>query len=206
MIELDTIIVFFQTYGYAAVFGMLLLCGLGLPVPEDISIVAGGVLSGLGFTDIRVMGVGVMASVLIGDGIIYFAGRYLGMKALEYRFTRALVNGPRFHAIQGWFGKYGRWVIFAGRFMPGFRSPIFLTTGILRVVPPGAFFAIDGFAALISVPVWLAVGYFGAHNRERLMEWMTQGHVAVGVLVGVIIVAIAIKMIIRRRLEADSAS
>jgi len=38
------------------------------------------------------------------------------------------------------------------------------------------------------------------------MEWMTQGHVAVGVLVGVIIIAIAIKMIIRRRLEADSAS
>ena len=29
-------------YAYLAVFGMLLACGLGLPLPEDITLVAGG--------------------------------------------------------------------------------------------------------------------------------------------------------------------
>ena len=38
---------FFGSYGYAAVFACLVLCGLGVPVPEDITLVSGGVISGL---------------------------------------------------------------------------------------------------------------------------------------------------------------
>ncbi|MCV2509445.1 MAG: DedA family protein, partial [Neisseriaceae bacterium] len=45
---LDYLELFFSTYGYLAVFSVLILCGLGLPIPEDITLVAGGVISGLG--------------------------------------------------------------------------------------------------------------------------------------------------------------
>ena len=41
---IDSLIIFFADYGYIAVFGMLLLCGLGVPVPEDVTLVAGGVI------------------------------------------------------------------------------------------------------------------------------------------------------------------
>ena len=44
---LDFLVSFFGTYGYAAVFACLVLCGLGVPVPEDITLVSGGVISGL---------------------------------------------------------------------------------------------------------------------------------------------------------------
>ena len=39
---------FFTNYGYAAVFFVLLICGFGVPIPEDVTLVAGGIISGLG--------------------------------------------------------------------------------------------------------------------------------------------------------------
>lgn len=44
---LDSLIDFFTNYGSIAVFGVLLLCGFGLPIPEDITLVAGGVISSI---------------------------------------------------------------------------------------------------------------------------------------------------------------
>ena len=41
----NTLLVFFQNYGYAAVFAALLLCGAGVPIPEDVTLVAGGALA-----------------------------------------------------------------------------------------------------------------------------------------------------------------
>ena len=38
----------FTEYGYLAVFVMLLICGFGVPVPEDVTLVTGGVIAGLG--------------------------------------------------------------------------------------------------------------------------------------------------------------
>ena len=37
---LHILVNFFSDYGYFAVFGVLILCGFGLPVPEDISLVS----------------------------------------------------------------------------------------------------------------------------------------------------------------------
>jgi len=34
------------------------------------------------------------------------------------------------------------------------------------------FIAIDGFAALISVPIWIYLGYFCADNLDLLMEYV----------------------------------
>ena len=38
----------FAHYGYAAVFFVLVICGFGVPIPEDLTLVTGGVISGLG--------------------------------------------------------------------------------------------------------------------------------------------------------------
>ncbi|HNK57963.1 MAG TPA: DedA family protein, partial [Leptospiraceae bacterium] len=57
---LNLLVNFFSDYGYFAVFGVLILCGFGLPVPEDVSLVAGGVISALGNTNEHIMfGVGM---------------------------------------------------------------------------------------------------------------------------------------------------
>ena len=46
---------FFTQYGYAAVFFVLVACGFGVPIPEDVTLVAGGVISGLGYANVHIM-------------------------------------------------------------------------------------------------------------------------------------------------------
>ena len=62
---LESLELFFSTYGYFAVVAVLLLCGLGLPIPEDISLVAGGILSGLGKADLHLMILAGLLGVLL---------------------------------------------------------------------------------------------------------------------------------------------
>ena len=63
---LQVLIDFFTGYGYFAVFFVLLICGFGVPIPEDITLVAGGVISGLGYTNEHVMFAVGMAGGLAG--------------------------------------------------------------------------------------------------------------------------------------------
>ena len=45
-----------------------------------------------------------------------------------------------------------------GRFVAGVRGAVFLTAG-LTGFPLKRFIILDGLAALLSVPIWIAIGY-----------------------------------------------
>jgi membrane protein DedA with SNARE-associated domain len=158
----------FTEYGYWAVFGMLLICGFGVPIPEDVTLVTGGVIAGLGHADVNTMFAVGMAGVMIGDGMIFFLGRYSGERVMRLRMFKKVLTPERFEQAQGAFKKYGHWVMFVARFLPGLRTPVFFTAGMSRRVSPITWFLMDGFAALISVPVWVYLGYFGASNWDWL--------------------------------------
>ena len=66
----------FTEYGYIALFVMLLVCGFGVPVPEDVTLVTGGVIAGLGYANPHTMFAVGMAGVLVGDGLIFLLGRF----------------------------------------------------------------------------------------------------------------------------------
>ena len=68
---------FFVEYGYAAVFFVLVICGFGVPIPEDLTLVTGGVISGLGYTNSHIMFAVGMLGVLVGDGLCLHGGRRL---------------------------------------------------------------------------------------------------------------------------------
>jgi membrane protein DedA with SNARE-associated domain len=156
----------FTGYGYWAVFFVLLLCGFGLPIPEDITLVAGGIIAGMGFADVNFMVLVGMVGVLAGDGSMFMLGHKLGRKVLRLRPVARILTPVRFRAVQMKFSRYGYWVLFVARFLPGLRSPIFITAGMTRRVPFWRFLLLDGLAALLSVPLWVYMGYWGAANRS----------------------------------------
>jgi len=158
----------FTEYGYWAVFLMLLICGFGVPVPEDVTLVAGGVIAGLGYADVHTMFAIGMAGVLIGDGMMFLLGRTLGHKILQWPGFRRILTQDRFERAQNAFHQYGKWVMFVPRFLPGLRTPIYFSAGMSRRVSFFTWFSMDGIAALISVPIWVYLGYFGAQN----WDWM----------------------------------
>ena len=160
---------FFIQFGYLAVFFVLILCGFGIPIPEDVTLVAGGVISGLGYTDVHIMAVVGMAGVLAGDGIMFLLGRHYGNRLLRFKPVARLLNPKRYAQVQQKFDRYGNRVLFA-RFLPGLRSPMFLAAGMSRKISFWRWLAMDGLAAALSVPVWVYLGDFGAENKDWLLK------------------------------------
>ncbi|EMN70595.1 SNARE-like domain protein, partial [Leptospira interrogans serovar Bataviae str. UI 08561] len=160
---LNILVNVFSEYGYIAVFLVLIFCGFGLPVPEDISLVSGGVIAGLGKADPHFMFLVGMAGVLIGDSSVFLIGRIYGVRVLQIPMISRIVTPERFAKVQDKISRYGNWVTFMARFMPGLRMPIYLTAGTSDRISFYRFVILDFLAAIISVPVWVYLGYFGAY-------------------------------------------
>ncbi|MDI1249635.1 MAG: DedA family protein [Lacunisphaera sp.] len=146
-------------------FMVLILCGLGLPVPEDIVLlVAGamGVMDGYSWVEVSVL---MYAGVMIGDSTIFFAGRFFGGKLRQAAWFQRYFSSPKQAKVERLFDHYHSFVLFFGRFLPGLRAPIFFTAGSMKV-RYWKFFLFDGFAALISVPFFVWLGHWLWHKFQ----------------------------------------
>jgi membrane protein DedA with SNARE-associated domain len=214
---LDNLIHFFTTYGYFAVFGVLLLSGFGIPLPEDITLVAGGFISSLACSiegdfltglrechQVHVMFFVGMAGVLIGDSIMFFVGHQYGQRVLNIRIFSKIITPSRYLWAQHKFEKYGILFIFAARFMPGLRSPIFIVAGITRKVSFLKFLLTDGTAAIISVPVWVYLGFWGErqfNDMVTLEHYIQRGQISILFMLSLLIIGILSFFLIRRKIK-----
>ncbi|MCW9718273.1 DedA family protein [Avibacterium sp. 21-599] len=183
---MEFLINFFTDYGYFAVLFVLIICGFGVPIPEDITLVSGGVISGLGYTNPHIMLVVSILGVLLGDSTMYWLGRLYGVKILRFRPIRKMLTLKRLQMVRTQFDKYGNRVLFTARFLPGLRAPIYMVSGITRRVSFIRFVLIDFFAAIISVPIWVYLGHFGASNLDWLNEQIKKGQFVIYVIIAVV--------------------
>ncbi|MDO4429866.1 MAG: DedA family protein [Lonepinella koalarum] len=174
---MDLLVSFFTDYGYWAVLFVLIICGFGVPIPEDITLVSGGIIAGLypDNVNVHIMLFVSMFGVLFGDSVMYWLGRIYGAKILKFKPIRKIVNLKRLRMVRQKFDQYGNRVLFIARFLPGLRAPIYMISGITRRVSYTRFVLIDFFAAIISVPIWVYLGFHGANNREWLIEQIKTG-------------------------------
>lgn len=184
---LQQLIRIFAENGYIAVFIALMICGAGLPLPEDITLVAGGVIAGLGYANVHAMFALAMFGVLLGDAAIFMLGHHYGARILQWRFVARVLTPDRYVKVQEKFDRYGNRMLFFARFLPGMRTTIYLTAGTTHRVSFLRFLLIDTLAALISVPFWVYLGFFGADNHEWLVKWMHRGQSSLWVLVGIVV-------------------
>src|SRR5580693_8202445 len=66
---------------YGAILGLLLVCGLGVPMPEDVTLIGAGVLAALGSISLTGAIIASFAGVLIGDAFMFSLGRIYGRRA-----------------------------------------------------------------------------------------------------------------------------
>lgn len=189
---------------YLAVTAVLLACGLGLPMPEDITLVAGGYTvylaerAGLAQPRLWPMIAVGLVGVLLGDVILFSAGRWLGPRAARIWPLRWLVPPRRMERVYGFFSRYGTWTAFLARFAPGLRSPTFLLAGTAGM--PFCRFALgDGLAALLSVPVWVWLAYHFGAEIDRVKLWLARSRDALIVVMAVLLVLVLVKIVRSRR-------
>lgn len=98
----------------------------------------------------------------------------------------------------------GNKLIFAARFMPGLRAPIFFSAGTLHL-PYRVFLFYDGLAALLSVPAIIgAVYYFGDHLEQVVRYIQTAQHGILGVIIVMILLMAAKWFISHRKTSAEA--
>ncbi|MFN8770547.1 MAG: DedA family protein [Neisseriaceae bacterium] len=197
VVILNYLIEFFSTYGYWAVFFVLVLCGLGIPVPEDITLIAGGVICALSKGTIHrlhpeIMALIALVGVLVGDGTMFFMGRRLGPKVTRVWGIKHIITEKVYGQIQQKVTKYGDKVLFIARFLPGLRAPIYIMSGVSHSVSYFKFLLMDGAAAIISVPILVYLGYFFADDLDNILEYVKHSEtlIVIGVLLVVAIIII----------------
>jgi len=175
------------TGAYLSLTGILLLCGLGLPIPEDISLIAAGYFAYKGVLDVHKAFALCFTAVLMGDTFAFFLGRWFGQRMLAHPITHRYFTLRRQRRVRAYFRKFGSKVVFMGRFMPGLRFSIFFSGGMLHL-RPAVFIVYDGLAAAISVPflVYLA-WYFGGHI-DRVVSLAR--HTEHGILLVIAVIAV----------------
>lgn len=160
---------FYERLTYLAVFLVLIACSFGLPLPEDVPLLTGGVLVQQGQAHLALMIPVGMVGVLTGDIVLFWIGRKFGHHVVEHRFLRRLIRPSRLVMAEALFARHGLKIVFIGRFLPGLRPMIFMAAGVLKV-RFWQFALVNGAAACISVPTLILLGTLFGHNIERLQQ------------------------------------
>ncbi len=176
---------------HATLFGVLLACGLGMPVPEDIILFTMGYCAYLGLADLK-LGIFVcMIGVLVGDVTIYFLGHHFGTKLTQKGFFKRILPEHRMEKTRTLFHRWGNKLIFVARFMPGLRAPVYFSAGTLQL-PFKIFFLYDFLAAIISVPTFVYSMYYFGSNVEGVIK---KAHQIQGGIAALIIAIVAFFLI-----------
>lgn len=182
------------------VVGFLIIAGLGVPIPEDIMLLAAGILVQRGSVSFWEALVACAIGVFIGDTFIFLIARRLGTRVLTVRPFRWIITPERHAKVEELFTRYGNLIVFMGRHMAGLRAPIFAMAGIHRV-PLYKFWLYDGLGLCVSAPVVIGIGYWLADNIDRAKELMQRFEL---VVIGVLVLAV-VAFVVWRKLRRAPA-
>lgn len=188
---------------YLGVIGVILLSGMGFPIPEDIPLLIGGYLCGIGKANIWIMLPASFAALLGADLMLYFLGRRYGQRITSWPLFRRFLNPARLQRAEKVFHKHGGKALFIVRFLPGVRAATFFTAGMFRI-PTWKMIVFDGGAALLSAPALVLAGYFFADQIESVRD--TAAEVQITIMAVVIVAAtifIFFKIRHHRRQQAE---
>jgi membrane protein DedA with SNARE-associated domain len=178
------------SFSYLLVFGILLLCGLGLPVPEDVSLVLGGSLVYQGKAQLFLMMVTGYVGIILGDSVMFALGRRFGSQVgvKTGGFLSRIITPAKRARVEALFKKHGEKVVMIARFLPGVRAPTYFTAGSVGM-KYSHFVFFDSVAALASAPIFVYLGFRFGGELEFLIEQIRKGQRGVLFALAVVIVA-----------------
>lgn len=198
----QALMAFFSQYAYQPnyVYGFITLfmfaSSFGFPVPEELVLVTSGLVAymahnpdkfpppyeGAVGVDIFTLAIVCFLAVFLSDFIVYLIGKFFGGRIIKTKFFQKQVAGKGFETINSWFQKYGGLACGIFRFTPGLRFPGHMSCGLLGI-PAWKFAAVDGIAALISVPTQV---YFVATYGEVILNKVSEFKMVALTVIGIV--------------------
>jgi len=184
--------------GYPALFVLIAIETMGIPVPGETALFTAGILASGGHLSIEVVIVVAAAAAVLGDNVGFAIGRRYGRRLLlapgplESHRRRVIEVGEPF------FDRHGPKAVFLGRWVTGLRITSAWLAGVNRMRWPTFLFwnALGGICWAISISL---IAYFLGRGAERIVNIAGLGGAIVVVL------ALIVVLVVVRRRHAASA-
>lgn len=193
-------------FGYAAIAGLLVAGGLGVPVPEELVQLTVGYLAQRGVLEFSPALVSVYLGIVFGDVFLFLLGQSQGDRLLRRPAVVRFLTPSRRAALERHFSRHAFLTIVVARHLSGLRVPAFVLAAT-HGVPIRTFVAADALSALLSVPLVVSLGYLFASKLELVRRRVHEVELALlaAVLLGAAGYALVVRARERRaRLERES--
>ena len=174
-------------YGYPGIFGALVVGIFGAPIPDEILLSFAGYLSSKGEMNLHLAILTAFLGSCCGITLSYGVGRSFGFYLVD-KYGRFLRLSPeKLGKSRDWIGRYGRWALTAGYFIPGIRHLVACLAGVSRMsFTTFSLFAFTG--ALIWTSVYIIFGYYMGKDWIRISEKLHSHLLASSIIVSVMVV------------------
>lgn len=175
-------------WGYLALFLLVVLGNIGLPVPEETILVLAGYMCWRGELHLLVVLVIAVVSAVGGDNIGYWLGHRWGRASLERHASWLLGHPDRLAMMQDFVTRRGALAVFIARFVPGLRFMAGPLAGALGMPFP-RFFVANLLGAVTYVPIVVGLGYGIGYGLGEYVEQLRRlGHNVEGLVLVVALV------------------
>lgn len=196
---LDALVAWLLQYKSMALFFLLALGIVGLPIPDETLMTFAGALVAKGHLEMVPTIIAAYAGSLFGISLSYFIGRTAGSYLVKKYGSRFGLTQDRIDRVHRWFEKIGKWTLLVGYFIPGVRH----LTGYVAGTTELSFFQFAVFAylgALLWCSLFLALGYSSSQHWEHLLAFLIDNIENLILLIGmVIVVAFAIPLLYKKQ-------
>lgn len=174
------------TYGYLAIFVLMMLESALIPIPSEVTMVFGGFLVARGELDFVAVGmIGAVANV-VGSWLAYYVGR-VGGRPLAERWGRYIfLRQKELDRADQWFEERGELTVFVTRLLPVIRTFISFPAGVSRM----PFWRFTIYTFLGCVPWSFALAWAGVllgDNWEVFLRHSRPVVIGVGVATAAVI-------------------
>ncbi len=156
-------------WGYLALFLLVVLGNIGLPVPEETILILAGYMCWRGELHLLVVFAIAVVSAVGGDNIGYWVGHRFGRATLERHASWLLGHPGRLAMMQDFVTRRGALAVFIARFVPGLRFMAGPLAGALGMPFP-RFFGANLLGALTYVPIVVGLGYAIGYGLGEYVE------------------------------------
>ncbi|MBL9123919.1 MAG: DedA family protein [Planctomycetaceae bacterium] len=160
---------------YLGIFVTLALTGCGLPIPEELIIIAAGWASATQVLEEPWLALlTCIAGAMVGDTLMYAIGYHFGHRILRQRLflgRSQAVRLQREEQAERLIQRHGLKALFIARFLVGLRSMVYLAAGIMRM-PFRRFILVDFVSASTVIGIVFGLSYRYANYIDEIWSWI----------------------------------
>ena len=158
------------SYGYIAIFLLMLFESACIPFPSEVTMLVGGWYAADGRLDFMLVGAAGVLGNLVGSWIAYAIGRKTGRGLLDRYGKYVLIRSHDIDKAEVWWAKHGDAATFYSRLLPVLRTFISLPAGMAKM--PFGKFTLYTFLGIIPWTYGLTyIGVVVGDNWERVYKF-----------------------------------